>query len=186
MPSLGTTNLLIRAQLQWVSQPVECLHFSSQYANYSHMLMPRLAPVFISHTCWWSVLTVWKLQCLAVAAEGKEGVDVMSSYDPAFVNLWVIVPSRTKEVRNSRFLLPYKAGCSFRFPFVSCIGIQMKEKWTSSTCLTPCGGPINFSRYEFLYNSVKQTFLFRWPCCLRRRSAAARSLKLRVRIPLRV
>ena len=55
-------------------------------------------------------------------------LDVMSSYDPVFVNLWVIVPSRTKEVRNSRLLLPYKAGYSFRVLFVSCIVIQMKEK----------------------------------------------------------
>jgi len=55
-------------------------------------------------------------------------VEVMSSYDPVFVNIWVIVPSRTKEVRNSRFLLPYKAGYSFRVAFVSCIVIPMKEK----------------------------------------------------------
>jgi len=52
LPSLGTANLLRRAQLQWVSQTVEYLHFFSQSASYSHMLMPRMAPVFISHTCW--------------------------------------------------------------------------------------------------------------------------------------
>jgi hypothetical protein len=52
----------------------------------------------------------------------------MSSYDPVFVHLWTIVTSRTKEVRNGRFLFPYKAGYSFRVPFVSCIVLQMKEK----------------------------------------------------------
>jgi len=65
---------------------------------------------------------------LQVAAEGRDELDVMSSYVLVFVNLWVIVPSRTKELRNSRFLLPYTAGYSFRVPFVSCIVLQMKEK----------------------------------------------------------